>query len=493
MGERYLLAIDQGTTSSRAIIFNRDGREVYSAQREFAQHYPKAGWVEHDANEIWAGVLACAREVLDQAGEAKDIAAIGITNQRETVVMWDRSTGQPIHRAIVWQDRRTSDFCGSLVKDGHEAIIQDKTGLLIDPYFSCSKVKWILDHVDGARQKAAKGDLAFGTIDSFLLWKLTGGKVHATDATNAARTGLFNIRTQAWDQELLKLYDVPESILPEVKDNVAAFGETAADLLGAPIMVGGMAGDQHAAMIGQCCFEEGMIKSTYGTGCFALMNIGPEFKVSQNRLLTTPAYRFDGKVTYAVEGSIFMAGAIVQWLRDSLNIIGTAQESEALAGSINDNGGVYMIPAFTGLGAPHWKPEARAAIMGLTRGVGKAEVARAALEAQGYQTRDLMAAMENDSGIKAAALRVDGRLVANRFVCQFLADILQVDIHVPNSLETTALGAAYLAGLQAGFYDGLDDLSLQWQQKRSYKPVMESAEADRLYSEWSGYLSKIAN
>lgn len=491
MGKRYLLAIDQGTTSSRAIIFDADGREVFSAQREFTQHYPKAGWVEHDANEIWAGVLACVREVLDQIGEAKDIAAIGITNQRETTVLWDRKTGTPIARAIVWQDRRTADFCASLRGAGHESLVQDKTGLLIDPYFSGSKVRWILDHVEGARDKAVEGDLAFGTIDSFLLWKLTGGKVHATDATNAARTGLFNIRTQEWDKELLAIYDVPASLLPEVKDNVAAFGQTAAELFGGTIAIGGMAGDQHAAMIGQCCFQEGMIKSTYGTGCFALMNIGSEFKASRNRLLTTPAYRLGGKTTYAVEGSIFMAGAIVQWLRDSLQMISSAPESEALAISVADNGGVYMIPAFTGLGAPHWKPEARAAIMGLTRGVGKAEIARAALEVQAYQTRDLMGAMEDDSGVKAAALRVDGGLVANRFVCQFLADILQVEIHVPQSLETTALGAAYLAGLSAGFYDGLDDLSLRWQQKHSYKPVMESGEADRLYGEWSAYLDKI--
>ena len=481
MIEPLLLAIDQGTTSSRAIVFSAAGEVLHVAQKELMQHYPQAGWVEHDANEIWDDTLACAREVVEKAGGAEAIAGIGITNQRETSVVWNAETGEPVHRAIVWQDRRTADFCGQLKEAGHEEMVSAKTGLLLDPYFSASKVRWILEAVD-----VSPDQLLFGTIDCWLLWKLTGGKVHATDATNAARTGLFNSVTQEWDQELLDLYDVPRSMLPEVKDNVADFGQT--ELFGGSITIGGMAGDQHAAMIGQGCFEPGMIKSTYGTGCFALMNIGAEFKVSRNRLLTTPAYRFDGEVTYAVEGSIFMAGAVVQWLRDELQIIDKAPESEALATSVEGNNGVYVIPAFTGLGAPHWKPEARAAILGLTRGSGRAHIVRAALEAQGYQTRDLLLAMEADSGVKAEALRVDGGLIANGFVCQFLADILGVRIDVPVVHETTALGAAYLAGLQVGVYDGLDDVSARWQLERSYKPEMDRGAADDLYGEWSRYL-----
>ncbi len=484
-----ILALDQGTTSSRAILFSKDGRLLHSSQKELTQYYPKAGWVEQNANDIWEDTLQVARDVIRQAGGVSRIAGIGITNQRETVVLWDRATGEPVHRAIVWQDRRTADFCQGLKEKNLEDIISAKTGLLIDPYFSCSKIRWLLQNNDRAATLADQGRLAFGTIDSFLLWKLTGGKEHATDVTNASRTGLFNIIEQDWDDELLEIYDIPRSILPDIKDNAADFGTTIPDLFGRELSIGGMAGDQHAALFGQCCFETGMIKSTYGTGCFALMNIGPAFKPSRNRLLTTPAYRLNGAMTYAIEGSIFMAGAVVQWLRDELQIIQDAAESEALALSVEDNHGVYLIPAFTGLGAPHWKPEARAAIVGLTRGAGKAHIARAALEAQAYQTMDLLGAMEDDSGIHAERLRVDGGLVSNGFVCQFLADILQIPLDVPKVTETTALGAAYLAGLQTGVYNDLEELSAQWQEDKTFEAAMSPEQSEAYYREWQKYLS----
>ena len=493
MSDALLLAIDQGTTSSRAIVFNAAGEALHVAQKELTQHYPQPGWVEHDANDIWQDTLTSAREVVEKVGGASSIAAIGITNQRETTVLWDRETGEPIHKAIVWQDRRTAEFCQGLKDAGHEEMVASKTGLLLDPYFSASKIKWLLDNVEGAADLAAQGKLAFGTVDCFLLWRLTGGMVHATDVTNAARTGLYNIVSGEWDEDLLKLYDVPISILPEVKDNVADFGQSDAEHFGTPIQIGGMAGDQHAALIGQCCFEEGMIKSTYGTGCFALMNIGAQFKPSQNRLLTTPAYSFERQITYAVEGSIFMAGATVQWLRDELGIIDAAPESEALAASVEDNGGVYLIPAFAGLGAPYWEPDARGTLFGLTRGSGKAHIARAALEAQAYQTMDLLRSMESDSGIKPERLRVDGGLVANEFVCQFIADITRAHIDVPSNTETTVLGAAFLAGLYAGVYNGLDAVRKTWQRSQEYQPQMSARQSQVYYKDWQSYVSCVIN
>ncbi|MBB4284553.1 glycerol kinase GlpK [Roseospira goensis] len=489
---RHILAIDQGTTSSRAIVFDADGRAVASAQKELTQYFPADGWVEHDAVEIWTDTLAVCREALAAADlAAADVAAIGITNQRETAVLWDRATGQPVHRAIVWQDRRTSAMCRELRAGGHESLIRRKTGLLIDPYFSASKVAWLLEHVDGLRARAEAGEIAFGTVDSWLLYTLTGGAVHATDATNAARTLLFDIRTHRWDDDLLALFNIPRAMLPEVKDNAADFGSTAPDLLGAPIPVAGMAGDQHAAVVGQCCFEPGMIKSTYGTGAFALLNIGDTFVESRNRLLTTIGYRLGGRTTYAMEGAIFVAGAAVQWLRDGLGIIATAAESEALAREVPDTAGCYMVPAFTGLGAPYWDAEARGALIGLTRDTQRAHIARAALEAQGYQTRDLMEAMTADSGTAPVSLRVDGGLVANDWACQFLADILDIDVERPTVIETTALGAAYLAGLQVGLYDGLDDLTHRWRRDRLFAPAMAAGDRERLYAGWTAAVRRV--
>jgi glycerol kinase len=395
MSVTNILAIDQGTTSSRAIVFSKDGNVLALSQKELTLHYPHKGWVEQNPDDIWRDTVECVRAVLKRAGP---VAAIGITNQRETTILWNRKTGKPVYNAIVWQDRRTADVCASLTSAGHEKTITDKTGLLLDPYFSATKIAWILDNVPGARASAERGDLAFGTVDSFLLWHLTGGKIHATDATNASRTMIFNIRTQTWDDELLKLFNIPASLLPQVKDNVAEFGISAVDVAGAELPILGMAGDQQAALVGQACFEPGMVKSTYGTGCFALMNIGTEFKTSQNRLLTTIGYRLNGETTYAIEGAIFVAGAAVQWLRDNLKIIKTSGESEAMAMSVPDSNGVYFIPAFTGLGAPHWNPNARAAILGLTRESTGAHIVRAALEAQGFQTLDLMDAFVKDTG-----------------------------------------------------------------------------------------------
>jgi len=479
MTDTTLLAIDQGTTSSRAILFSTAGHILRTAQRELPQHYPHKGWVEHDPEDIWRDTLACCREVLQ---DTSNCAAIGITNQRETTIIWNRKTGKPVYNAIVWQDRRTVEFCETIKP--HEALITAKTGLLVDPYFSCTKIRWILDNVEGARRLAENGELAFGTVDCFLLWHLTGGKVHATDVTNASRTGLYNIVTQQWDDELLRLYDIPRSLLPEVKDNAADFGMTDKDVLGVTLPVAGMAGDQHAALIGQNCFAPGMMKSTYGTGCFALMNIGGEFRASTHRLLTTPAYRLNGVMQYAIEGSIFVAGAAVQWLRDNMGLIQAAPDSQTLAQSVPDNNGVYFIPAFTGLGAPHWRPEARAMIAGMTRDTTKAHIVRAALEAQAYQTLDLLRAMEKDTGIFPSALRVDGGLVKNEFVCQFLSDLLQIPIELPQVTETTALGAAYLAGLQVGVYQDINAIARNWQRAKLYTPKMQASEAQKLYAEW---------
>jgi glycerol kinase len=484
---KHILAIDQGTTSSRAIVFDQDGRPVASAQREFQQHYPKDGWVEHDPETIWQDTLAVCREALSRASlDAAAIAAIGITNQRETVVLWERASGRPVHRAIVWQDRRTADRCARLVADGHEAMVGARTGLVIDPYFSATKLAWLLDEVPGARAAAERGELAFGTIDSFLLWRLTSGRVHATDASNAARTMLFDIHRQDWDEDLLRLLNIPRQVLPEVVDCSALLGTTPAELFGAPLPIAGMAGDQQAATVGQACIRPGMIKSTYGTGCFALLNTGTTPVASRNRLLTTIAYRIGGRTTYALEGSIFVAGAAVQWLRDGLKLIARADESEALAAGIQGTGGVYLVPAFVGLGAPIWDPHARGIITGLTRSTGVAEIVRATLEAVGYQTRDLMLAMRADLPDESTetALRVDGGMVVNSWVCQFLADILDVPVERPMVTETTALGAAYLAGLAVGLYPSLESLGDVWRCERRFEPKMARADRDRLYAGW---------
>jgi len=487
-----LLAIDQGTTSSRAIIFSRSGEIIALRQKELTLTYPQKGWVEQDPRAIWEDSLWACQTVMQDAPEAAArLAAIGITNQRETTIIWDRETGEPVYNAIVWQDRRTADYCALLKQNGAEELIRQRSGLLLDPYFSATKIAWILDNVEGARERAERGDLAFGTVDSWLLWHLTGGTVHATDATNASRTMLFNITTQQWDEALLKLFKIPAALLPNVKDNVADFGHTIAERFGAALPIGGMAGDQQAAMIGQACFDEGMVKSTYGTGCFALMNCGPEFRESQNRLLTTIAYRIGGETTYALEGSIFVAGAAVQWLRDGLGIISDAAQSEELAVSVADNNGVYFVPAFTGLGAPYWTPHARAAISGLTRESSAAHIARAALEAQGYQSRDLMEAMAADTGTRPAVIRADGGLVANEFVCQFTADMLGTRVEIPQVAETTALGAAYLAGLSAGVYKDLGEIAAIWQCNRAYEPQMEPSARDALYASWQEAVKRV--
>ncbi len=489
---RTVLAIDQGTTSSRAMLFDKSGRPVGQAQKELAQHFPRPGWVEHDPEDIWRDTLAVVEGALAEGKVAvEEVAAIGITNQRETVLLWDRASGEPIHKAIVWQDRRTAPLCDRLRKEGHEQLAQDRAGLLLDPYFSASKVAWLLDNVDGARTRAERGELAFGTVDCFLLWRLTGGKVHATDATNAARTLLYDIRRQVWDDDLLALFGVPRAILPEVLDNDAEFGTTPAELFGRPLPITGMAGDQQAATVGQACFETGMMKSTYGTGCFALINTGDTAVTSNNRLLTTIAYRLDGKTTYALEGSIFVAGAAVQWLRDGLKIIGSAPETEALAAAADPDQAVYMVPAFTGLGAPYWDAHARAAIFGLTRATGPAEIARAALEAVCYQTRDLMEAMAADGAEPPRTLRVDGGMVANDWVLQCLADTLDCAVERPEVSETTALGAASLAGLKSGFYDGLDGLAATWRSSGRFEPRLEAEERARRYEGWLDAVARV--
>ena len=479
----HILAIDQGTTSTRAILFDRDARPVATAQRELKQHYPQLGWVEHDAEDIWRDTLTVAREVLLAIGVER-VAGIGITNQRETAVVWDRSTGEPIHCAIVWQDRRTAELCGQLKADGTEAGVQAKTGLLLDPYFSATKVAWILDNVAAARERAERGALAFGTIDSFLLWRLTGGTVHATDITNASRTLLYDIRKQRWDPDLCRLFRIPEALLPAVHDNSHVFGLTAPGLFDRQIPIGGMAGDQQAALFGQACFEPGMVKSTYGTGCFMLVNTGSEAVASDHRLLTTPAYRLGGKTTYAIEGSIFVAGAAIKWLRDGLGVIAHASDTDGMATKIPDSHGVYMVPAFVGLGAPHWDPDARGAIYGLTLDASGAHLARAALEATAYQTRDLIAAMVGDGCAQPAAIRVDGGMTANSWLCQFLADIVDVPVERPANLETTALGAAFHAGLATGVWSGLDELSRTWSAADTFRPRMDAGLRESLLFGW---------
>ena len=483
-----VIAIDQGTTSTRAIAFDARLQPLASTQQELRQIYPAPGRVEHDPEEIWAASVACLRGVMAKASlAATDVAGIGITNQRETTVLWDRATGKPIHNAIVWQDRRTVDFCDALRAAGHEPEIAAKTGLLLDPYFSASKIAWLLDHVEGARALAQAGKLAFGTIDSFLLWRLTGGKAHLTDATNAARTALFDISRGQWDDGLCRMFDVPEALLPRVMDCAGYFGVTAPELFGKSIRVLGMAGDQQAATIGQGCFKPGMMKSTYGTGCFALLNTGPERVASRNRLLTTIAYQLDGKRTFALEGAIFIAGAAVQWLRDGLKIVTKASETDSLAADADMAEQVYLVPAFVGLGAPHWDANARAAIFGLTRNCGPAELARAALEAVGYQTRDLLAAMHADwsaSLNSSTVLRVDGGMTVSEPAMQFLADILASPVDRPAVMETTALGAAYLAGRAAGLCPDLDGFAAQWRLDRRFEPRMNKAERERKYAGW---------
>jgi glycerol kinase len=483
-----LIAIDQGTTSTRAIAFDASLRPLATAQKELRQFYPAPGEVEHDPEEIWTAVVATVRAVMGQAKvAAADIAGIGITNQRETTVLWDRQTGKPIHNAIVWQDRRTAEYCESLRQAGDENAIAGRTGLLLDPYFSASKIAWLLDHVEGARAAAENGKLAFGTIDSFLLWRLTGGKAHLTDATNAARTLLFDIARAAWDRDLCRLFGVPEPLLPGVRDCTSAFGETVPGLFGAPIRVLGMAGDQQAATIGQGCFAPGMVKSTYGTGCFALLNTGSERIVSRNRLLTTIAYQLDGKRTYALEGAIFVAGAAVQWLRDGLKLIATSSDVGPLAERADPAEQLYLVPAFVGLGAPYWDAQARGAIFGLTRNSGAAELARAALEAVAYQTRDLLEAMHADwpaSKRSTTVLRVDGGMTVSDMTMQFLADILASPVDRPTVMETTALGAAYLAGRSAGVCPDLDGFAAQWRLDRRFEPHLDSETRDRKYSGW---------
>ena len=484
---KYILAIDQGTTSSRAIVFDGERKIAGVGQKEFTQHFPQDGWVEHDPEEIWESVVWSIRTALEAAKvTASDIAAVGITNQRETALIWDRATGQPIHNAIVWQDRRTSAYCAELKAAGHEAMVTERTGLLLDPYFSGTKVKWLLDHVEGARERAERGELAFGTVDTFLIWRLTGGKVHATDATNASRTLLYNIGANQWDDELLALLTVPKAILPEVKDCADDFGSADAALFGAAIPILGVAGDQHAATIGQACFAPGMLKSTYGTGCFALLNTGAEKVPSKNRLLTTIAYRLDGKTTYALEGSIFIAGAAVQWIRDGLKLVKQASETGPLARSADPSQNVYMVPAFVGLGAPWWDAEARGAIYGITRNTGPAEIAKAALEAVSYQTRDLLEAMRKDwqGGAKDTVLRVDGGMVASDWTMQFLADILDAPVDRPTILETTALGAAWLAGMKAGVWPGMEEFAKGWARDRRFEPQMDAETRQAKIAGW---------
>jgi glycerol kinase len=484
----FVLAIDQGTTSSRAIVFRSDISIAATAQQEFPQHFPASGWVEHEPEDIWTSTVITCRDALEKAGlTAKDIAAIGITNQRETTVVWDRATGQAVHRAIVWQDRRTADVCSKLKAAGHEPTISKKTGLIIDPYFSGTKVAWILDQVPGARGRAARGELMFGTVDCYLLWRLTGGKVHATDATNASRTLLFNIHTGEWDDELLEIIGVPRSMLPEVKDSSARFGESVPELFGGAIPIAGIAGDQQAATIGQACFRPGMIKSTYGTGCFALLNTGTTPVASKNKLLTTIAYQLDGKRTYALEGSIFVAGSSVQWLRDGLGIIKHAAETGPLADQSDSMQSVYLVPAFVGMGAPYWNPRVRGALFGLTRNTGPAELAHAALESVCYQTYDLREAMRADwPGEKAEnVLRVDGGMTASDWTMQRLADLLDAPVDRPMIQETTALGAAYLAGLNAGVYPEPTKFADNWRLEHRFKPNMSQATRERKLAGWA--------
>lgn len=482
----YILALDQGTTSSRAILFDQNGSITTSAQQEFAQHYPQPGWVEHDPDEIWQTQLGTARQALQAAGiHASDVAAIGITNQRETTLIWDRRTGKPIHNAIVWQDRRTAGLCDQLKAEGFDQVIRARTGLVTDAYFSGTKVAWLLDHVPGARQKAEAGELAFGTVDSFLIWKLTGGRLHITDVSNASRTLLYDIHAADWSDDILARLNIPRALLPEVRPSSAVYGETEAALLGAAVPIAGIAGDQQAATFGQSCFTPGLAKNTYGTGCFMLMNTGAEAKVSGHNLLTTVGWQVaDEPMQYALEGSIFIAGAAVQWLRDEMKLVSDAAETEKLAQSIDSTGGVYLVPAFVGLGAPYWDQYARGTIVGLTRGSGRAHIARATLESVAYQTRDVVEAMRADSGLDLQGLRVDGGMVRNDFLMQFQADMLGVPVERPVVTETTALGAAYLAGLAVGYFNSQAQIEQQRKIETVFEPRMSTDQRDMLYHHW---------
>ncbi len=487
----FVLAFDQGTTSSRAIVFDHGGKIVGSAQKEFPQLYPRPGWVEHDPRAIWSSQIGVARLAISRARlKPKDIAAIGVTNQRETAVIWDRKTGKPIHQAIVWQDRRTSDFCEKLKKAGHGRMIAAKTGLVIDAYFSASKIRWLLDHVPGAAKRAARGELAFGTIDSWLIWNLTGGRLHVTDVSNASRTMLFNIKTLDWDEELLRLLKIPRELLPKARPSSEVYGETGRELFGSPIPIAGIAGDQQAALFGQNCFERGLAKNTYGTGCFMLMNTGAKPMRSRHQLLTTVAWGVDKRTDYALEGSVFIGGAVVQWLRDGLGIIKSSREIEALARNVPDSGGVYFVPAFAGLGAPHWDQFARGTITGLTRGTTAGHLARAALEGIAFQVAEVLDVMRKDSGIRLSELRVDGGASANDLLLQFQADMLQVPVVRPRVVETTALGAGYLAGLAAGFWRNRDQIHKAWKLDRVFKPRMSTDEAADRRQRWSEALRR---
>ncbi len=492
--ENYILSIDQGTTSSRAIVFDHDGNVVSVAQQEFMQYYPKPGWVEHDPNEIWATTMGVIADAIAQANiKRSQISAIGITNQRETTVIWDAETGKPVHNAIVWQDRRTSKICDTLKEKGLEETIKHKTGLMVDAYFSGTKIKWILDNVEGTREKAEAGKLRFGTIDTWLIWKLTNGKVHVTDYTNASRTMIYNIFELKWDQDLLKELNIPSSLLPEVKPSSQIYGNTDADVFGAEVPIAGIAGDQQAATFGQVCYDKGMAKNTYGTGCFMLMNTGEEPIESKHGLLTTIAYGINGKVNYALEGSIFVTGAAVQWLRDELKIVDSASDTEYYATKVKDNGGVYVVPAFVGLGAPYWDMYARGTIVGLTRGASKSHLVRATLESIAYQTRDVLEAMEADSGIKLKTLRVDGGAALNNFLMQFQADILGVEVERPVVNETTALGAAYLAGLAVGYWSNQEELLKKWKRDALFAPQMDADEREKLYAGWKRAVERARN
>ena len=482
---QYILSLDQGTTSSRAIIFDKKGEVIAVAQKEFTQIFPQSGWVEHDALEIWSSQASVAAEATIKAGiNGKNIAAMGITNQRETVILWDKNTGKPIYNAIVWQDRLTASFCDSLKQAGKEEMIRNKTGLLIDAYFSATKIKWILDHVPNARAEAEAGNLICGTVDSWLIWNFTKGELHITDVSNASRTLLFNIHTMAWDDELLELFTIPRSMLPTVKQSSEVYGETKSTLFAHPIPIAGIAGDQQAALFGQMCTHPGMVKNTYGTGCFMLMNIGQTPKLSKNNLLTTVAWQINGETQYALEGSIFIAGAVVQWLRDGLGIIKTAADVEALALKVEDTGGVYFVPAFAGLGAPYWDSNARGTIVGLSRGTTASHIARAAIESIAYQTADVLRAMEADAGVKIKELRVDGGATANNILMQFQSDLLNCKVIKPRVVETTALGAAYLAGLATGFWKDIAEIQQLWESDQVFDPVAQTEETEKGFSEW---------
>lgn len=483
---KYILSLDQGTTSSRAIIFDENGKIVHIAQREFTQYFPEPGWVEHNANEIWGSILAVIASVLTESGvKPFEIAAIGITNQRETTVVWDKQTGQPIYNAIVWQSRQTQEICSELLEQGYEQLIRDKTGLLVDPYFSGTKIKWILDNVDGARERAERGELLFGTIDTWLIWKLSGGQAHVTDYSNASRTLLYNIYDLTWDEELLRILTIPASMLPEVKSSSEVYAQTVSHhFFGQEIPIAGVAGDQQAALFGQACFEDGMAKNTYGTGCFMLMNTGEKAVKSKNGLLTTIAWGIDGKVQYALEGSIFVAGSAIQWLRDGMRMLKDARDSQMYAERVDSADGVYVVPAFVGLGTPYWDSDVRGAVFGLTRGTQKEHFIRATLEALAYQTKDVLGAMECDAGITLKKLRVDGGVVKNDFLMQFQSDLLGVAVERPVINETTALGAAYLAGLAVGFWESQESIAKKWHIDKEYKPMMAEEQKNQLYDGW---------